>query len=172
MCPGYEYLRSLRRILYFQYIHLDTLGRMIYLAADHLLAIEHRIYLAEVHTDVTSDITLYDTGHDILFLLIIFLEQHLALFLTDLLKDDILRILRRDTSKLLGLDIHAHDIAELVSWILHACICQADLLQIIFHDIYHPLFRINLELTGLRINIYYYIISLISSIMILACLQQ
>ena len=91
--------RSLGRVVNAQHIDLDPLVRIEGLALDHLALAEDRIHLAEIDGDIPVDIALNHAGDNLVLFIIVIREQALSLRLADLLQNDVLRVLDRDTAE-------------------------------------------------------------------------
>ena len=170
MCTGYKDLRSLRCVFYFQNVKLDTLGRAEYFTFYHFIFHQDGIYFTKVYADISADITLNNTGNDILFFLIIFLKKYFSFLFTDFLKDYVLGIHGSDTSEFFGFDLYVYDITKLIFGVQLFCVFQADLHDRIFYFLYNRLFCVHVELTGYRINKYLYIVCF--SKVVFTCLKQ
>ena len=152
MSPGYQDLGTLGGILDFYHIQLDPLGGLEHLAFHLLVLGQHGVRLAQVDTDISSHIPLYDTGDNVFFFLKILIVDHFALFLANLLQDQVLGVLRSDPTKGFGLNRDPHDIAKSQLAVDLLSIFQADLLQRIFYFLHNLFLRVKLVITGLPIH--------------------
>ena len=152
MSTGYKNLRSFCRILHFHHIKFDPLSRLEYFTFDLLIFCEHCIRLTKVDADITSYIALHDSGHDILFLLEVLVVNNFALFFPDLLKNQVLCVLRRDPAKGLGINRHLDNVAQLILRVHHFCVHKANLLFWIVNFLHNGLLRINCEITSLPVH--------------------
>ena len=108
--------------------------------------------------------------HHLFFDAIVLVVKYTALLLADLLKDDILGILRGDASEFLGADFHLEDIPELCVGVDFLRVHQGNLhgrVIYIFHD---RSVRVHTEIAGLWIDGYMHIVRF--SKMVLASLDQ
>ena len=107
--------RSLLCILHFQDIELDVLGRLEFFSLYLLALLENCIDLAQININVMPHIALNNSCHHVFFLAVPLIKQGCALLLTDLLENYIFRVLRSDTAKFLGINIHTDNVAVYVS---------------------------------------------------------
>ena len=170
MGSGHKDLRPLGGVFHFQDIYFDTLGGTEYLALHLLIFHEHGICFAQIDADVSAVIPLHDTGHHVALFSIVLIEQCFSLFLADLLQDHVLGILSGDPAKLLGLDLHVHNVAHLIAGIHHLCLLQRDLLCRILYLFYNGLLRIYCKITGLAVDVHMDVVSLAE--MVLTGCQQ
>ena len=170
MGSGNQNPRSFGGIFNFQDIHLNPLRRLEYLALYHLVFIENGVYLAQVNAHIPAEIALHHACHHIPFFSVILVVEDFALFFPDLLKNHVLCVLGGNAPKLLGLNRHIYNVSQLILGIHHLSARQADFHNIILHLLHHSLLRIDGKLTGLRIDVYLYIICL--SKMVLARRKQ
>lgn len=89
--------------------------RLVSLSLHLLHFVKHGIRLTKIYADVAADVTLYDTGNNLMLLRMELIEYCLALLLADLLQDYILGILRSDTTELLRLDLLTNRISDSVA---------------------------------------------------------
>ena len=144
--------------------------RMEFFSPDLLILSEDRICLAKIDADIFAHDTLYDTCNDFFLHSVVLIVKNFALFLTDLLKDDVLSILCCDTSEFLGLDLNFDHVSEFCVGIDLLCVCKGDLQCRILYEFLYFTLSVNTEITGFRIDHYMYIISFTE--MVLTCLDQ
>ena len=104
--------RALAAVAHADDVDTDVLRRLEGLARNDVFQLQDRVGLAQVHGHDAVRDTLDDARHQLLRTCVEVLGDRLALFLTDLLKDDGLRVLRRDAAEFLGTDLHVHGVAD------------------------------------------------------------
>jgi len=144
--------------------------RMEFFSSDLLILSEDRICLAKIDADIFAHYSLNNTGYYFFFDSVVLIVENFALFLTDLLKNDVLCVLSCDTSEFLGLDLNFHNIADLCVGVCFLCIHQRNLKSWILHMLYNSSVSVNTEVTGLRIDHNVNVICL--SEMVFTCLDQ
>ena len=127
MCTGYKDFWSLWCVLNFYDIKLNTLCRLEMLSFHLFVLCKDCICFSKIHTDILANITLYDTCYDILLFLEILIKYCLALFFSDLLKNQVLCILCCNTSEFLGMKLNLCDISDMKCRIDLLCILKTDL---------------------------------------------
>ena len=152
MGAGHKDLRSLRRILHFHHVQLNTLRGLEYFALHLLILGQHCVSPAQIDADILANIALYDTCHNILFLLKILVKHNLALFLSDLLQDQVLRILCCDAPEFLGVDRHLGDVSDMEGGIDLFRVLQADLKRRIHHFLHDLFLRVDRVVAGLSVH--------------------
>ena len=170
MCSGNKDTWSLRCILYLEDVNLYSLSWLECLAFYLLVLCKDCVCLTEVDADIFAHYSLNNTGYYFFFDSVVLIVENFTLFLTDLLKNDVLCVLSCDTSEFLGLDLNFHNIADLCVGVCFLCIHQRNLKSWILHMLYNSSVSVNTEITGLRIDHNVNVICL--SEMILTCLDQ
>ena len=131
--------RSLCGLTNIHDIHADTVSRMKLLRRNLLLLVEHTLRLqcavlcSEVDGPVAADLSLHNAGHHSLHLINKVVINCIALFLADLLKNDILRNLSGNASKGLAVKVNLHNIADFTDDVLLLRLVQRNLVLIILH---------------------------------------
>ena len=117
-----------------------------------------------------SNHTLHDTGYNLFLIAVVLVKENLALFLADLLKDNVLRILCGDTAEFVRMDRNLNNVADLSIGVLLLCFHQGNLFCRIVYKLHNGTVCKYAEITGLSVDGYVYIVSF--SKMILVCLDQ
>ena len=114
MGTAYKDAGTLGCILDFINVKFNTLGGTKVLALNLLAFGKDGVCLAKVDADVVADVSLNDTGYDIVFFLIINVVYDASFLFTNLLGDYVTGVLSGDTAEFLGLDVNLNDVAKLI----------------------------------------------------------
>ena len=170
MSPGKEYLRSLRRLLYVCYVHLDPVIDIELLAGDLLLFLEYSLCSSDVDEDRLSLLSLDAACENLSDLIYIIIVDKVSLGFFDPLQSYLLGRLSSDPSEVSRLYLKVDVVADLIVRIDLLRLFEGYLIDIAFDFLYYVAPQIYVDLSGLLVDLDPYV--LVRSVYVLVSGQK
>ena len=136
----------------FQHVDLDAVVDGKFFIGHLLVGLDDALRAPQLHIDVAVFHALDDGGEDLVFLLAVFVVDHAALGLAQMLHDHLLGGLRGDAAKVAGRDGHFHQVAHLVAAVDLAGLLKRHLALGVVYFLDHRLAREHLDLALVAVD--------------------